>query len=52
MNSHVVVGVGNIYANESLHLAGIRPDKPAGKVSLARYLRLVEQVKAVLARAI
>jgi len=46
------VGVGNIYANESLYLAGIRPEKPAGKVSLARYARLVDRVKEVLASAI
>ena len=52
MNSHVVVGVGNIYANESLYLAGIRPDTPAGKISLARYGRLVERVKQVLNDAI
>jgi len=52
MNSHIVVGVGNIYANESLYLAGIRPEKPAGKVSLARYERLVDRVKEVLASAI
>ena len=52
MNSHVVVGVGNIYANESLYLAGIRPDKPAGKISLARYERLAERVKQVLDDAI
>ena len=52
MNSHIVVGVGNIYANESLYLAGIRPDMAAGKVSLARYKRLVDRVKQVLASAI
>ena len=35
MDSHVVVGVGNIYANEALFLAGIRPTVQAGRVSLA-----------------
>ena len=39
MNSKVVVGVGNIYANEALFLAGIRPERLAGK-SRQRYVRL------------
>lgn len=52
MDNHVVVGVGNIYANEALFAAGIHPKKPAGKLSKARLVRLVEEVKAVLARAI
>jgi formamidopyrimidine-DNA glycosylase len=52
MDSHVVVGVGNIYANEALFAAGIRPDRAAGRISLARYERLVDEVKRVLARSI
>ncbi|HAN26679.1 MAG TPA: DNA-formamidopyrimidine glycosylase [Haliea salexigens] len=52
MDGKVVVGVGNIYANEALFLAGIRPDRPAGKISLARYQRLTEHVKQVLTSAI
>lgn len=52
MDSKIVVGVGNIYANEALYAAGIRPDRPAGGISRQRYLRLAEEVKAVLARAI
>lgn len=52
MDSKVVVGVGNIYANEALFIAGIRPDRAAGRVSLQRYDRLVAAIKAVLARAI
>ncbi|MDP4789476.1 MAG: bifunctional DNA-formamidopyrimidine glycosylase/DNA-(apurinic or apyrimidinic site) lyase [Haliea sp.] len=52
MDGKVVVGVGNIYANEALFMAGIRPDRPAGKISLARYARLVEAVKQVLTSAI
>jgi formamidopyrimidine-DNA glycosylase len=52
MNSRVVVGVGNIYANEALYLAGIRPDRLARSVSRARFLRLGEAVKRVLASAI
>ena len=52
MDSHIVVGVGNIYANEALFGAGIRPDRAAGRVALARYQRLAEAVKFVLARSI
>jgi len=52
MNSKVVVGVGNIYANEALHAAGIRPDRAAGRVSQDRYARLSQEIKDVLASAI
>jgi formamidopyrimidine-DNA glycosylase len=52
MNSHVVVGVGNIYANEALFRAGIRPDRLAMRVSRLRYQRLVEDVRGVLSEAI
>lgn len=52
MDQKTVVGVGNIYASESLFLAGILPNKPAGKVSKARYADLVKHIKDVLARAI
>ena len=52
MDNTLVVGVGNIYANESLFRAGIRPDRAANRVSLARYKRLVLEVKAVLTEAI
>jgi formamidopyrimidine-DNA glycosylase len=48
----IVVGVGNIYASESLFRAGIRPTTPAGRVSLARYERLADAVRATLAAAI
>jgi len=52
MDSHIVVGVGNIYANEALFSAGIRPDRAAGRVSRARYAALADEVKRVLARSI
>lgn len=48
----IVVGVGNIYASESLFRAGIRPTTPAGRVSLARCERLADEVCATLAAAI
>jgi len=52
MDNHIVVGVGNIYANEALFKAGIRPTRPAGKVSKAQYVKLAEAVKEILAKAI
>ncbi|MGK0176224.1 MAG: formamidopyrimidine-DNA glycosylase, partial [Lentimonas sp.] len=52
MTNAVVVGVGNIYANESLFRSGIDPRRAAGKVSLKRYQVLSEQIKNVLAEAI
>lgn len=52
MDSHVVVGVGNIYANEALYMAGIDPQRQAGGVSRLRYDRLVQAVKRILAEAI
>jgi len=52
MDSHVVVGVGNIYANEALFQSGIRPQRAAGRISLVRYERLVGCIKNVLLDAI
>lgn len=52
MNGHIVVGVGNIYACESLFKAGISPTRLAGKTSKARYQKLVLMIKEVLAQAI
>ena len=48
----IVVGVGNIYASESLFRAGIRPTTPAGRISRARYERLAGEIRATLAAAI
>ncbi|WP_028470637.1 bifunctional DNA-formamidopyrimidine glycosylase/DNA-(apurinic or apyrimidinic site) lyase [Neptunomonas japonica] len=52
MNSKVVVGVGNIYANEALFHAGIDPRKSAGQISEKRLAVLVQRIKSVLAAAI
>ncbi len=52
MNSKIVVGVGNIYASESLYLAGIHPARPASRISLPRYEKLVSSIKQVLQAAI
>jgi formamidopyrimidine-DNA glycosylase len=52
MNAAVVVGVGNIYANESLFRAGINPRTRAGRLSRARCARLVDAVRETLLAAI
>ncbi|WP_031432836.1 bifunctional DNA-formamidopyrimidine glycosylase/DNA-(apurinic or apyrimidinic site) lyase [Methylomarinum vadi] len=52
MDGHIVVGVGNIYANESLFLAGILPSRQAGRISLLRYQALADAIKCVLQSAI
>lgn len=52
MDSHIVVGVGNIYASESLYLAGIHPARAAGKISKERYELLANAIKSVLKKAI
>ncbi len=52
MDSHRVVGIGNIYASESLFRAGIDPRTPAGKVSAVRLGRLVPAIKETLTAAI
>jgi formamidopyrimidine-DNA glycosylase len=52
MDGGVVVGVGNIYANEALFLAGIHPNRAAGRIGLDRYRTLVGRIRAVLAAAI
>ena len=48
----IVVGVGNIYASESLFRAGINPKTPAKRISLARYEKLAQAVREILAEAI
>lgn len=52
MDNHLVAGVGNIYASESLFRAGIRPNRAAHRVSRAQASRLVDAVRATLTDAI
>lgn len=52
MNSHILVGAGNIYANEALFCAGIRPTRAAGRISKKRYISLAIAIREVLRRAI
>lgn len=52
MDNHVVVGVGNIYANEALFAAGIDPRRPAQSLSEAECHRLALCIQSVLQQAI
>jgi len=52
MDSHTIVGIGNIYASESLFRAGINPRTPAQRLSLARCTRLIPAIKSTLEAAI
>jgi formamidopyrimidine-DNA glycosylase len=52
MDSHQVVGVGNIYASEALFSAGILPTREAGSISKKRLSKLVDTIKQTLAAAI
>ncbi len=52
MDNAVVVGVGNIYANEALFLAGINPNRIAKSLSLKECKNLVHAIKKVLQKAI
>lgn len=52
MDNHIVVGVGNIYANEALFRAGIKPQLAAGKLSRVRCAQLVDEIRATLREAI
>jgi formamidopyrimidine-DNA glycosylase len=52
MDSHVVVGVGNIYANEALFRAGILPQRAAKTLKKSEINRLVDEIKATLLAAI
>lgn len=52
LDGHIVAGIGNIYANEALFLAGVRPGRAAGRLSRAEAAKLTNAIKQVLARAI
>jgi formamidopyrimidine-DNA glycosylase len=52
LDSHIVAGIGNIYANEALFRAGIDPRRAAGRISRQRCERLVQALREVLQAAI
>jgi formamidopyrimidine-DNA glycosylase len=52
MNASIVVGVGNIYASESLFVARIHPKRQAGRIAPHRMETLADAIKTVLGKAI
>ncbi len=52
LDQHVIAGIGNIYADEALFRAGIRPDAPANRLTPAQLTKLHAAIQAVLAQAI
>jgi len=52
LDGRIVVGVGNIYASEALHRAGIHPRRAAGRISASRWKALADSIRAVLGSAI
>ncbi len=52
MDQRIVVGIGNIYASEALFRAGVRPSRPAGRLTKAECARIVKAAQEVLLEAI
>jgi formamidopyrimidine-DNA glycosylase len=52
LNQEIVAGLGNIYVDESLFLAGLHPRRPAGSLSNDEVTRLYHAIRAVLEKAV
>lgn len=52
LNQTVLAGVGNIYADEALFAAGIRPTRPAGKLKKSEVENLASEIRQLLSRAV
>ena len=52
MNAAIITGVGNIYANEALFMAGIHPRRPSSSLSLEECSRLIQEIRCVLEASI
>jgi formamidopyrimidine-DNA glycosylase len=52
MNSRMVTGVGNIYASEALHEAGVHPLRGTGRISAARWERIAAAIRSTFERAL
>lgn len=52
MDGHIVVGVGNIYANEALFASGIHPKRLANNISKKRLIVLINNIKKILEKSI
>lgn len=52
LDSRIIAGIGNIYANEALFAAGLRPTRAAGRINWAQYQQLAEAIRETLNRAL
>jgi formamidopyrimidine-DNA glycosylase len=52
MDSRIVAGIGNIYASEALYYGGIRPQRPAGKLTREQCMKLAWAIREVLQKSI
>jgi formamidopyrimidine-DNA glycosylase len=52
LDQHVIAGIGNIYADEILHAAGLRPDRRADTLRPAQIARLHDAMSSVLGAAV
>lgn len=52
LDGHMVAGIGNIYANEALYAAGIRPARAAGRITRKQYTVLARAIRRTLTAAI
>jgi len=52
LNQEVIAGIGNIYADEALHRAGIRPTRRLGKITAEERLRLAKEIQNVLSESV
>jgi len=52
LNQEVIAGVGNIYADEALHRAGIRPTRRLGRIKPEERLKLAQEIKTILAESV
>ena len=52
LEQSIVAGMGNLYADESLYLAGIRPSRPAAKLTKKEISALTDAIKSALATAL
>jgi formamidopyrimidine-DNA glycosylase len=52
LDSQIIAGIGNIYANEALFTAGLRPTRAAGRINRDQYTRLAGTIRETLNRAL
>ncbi len=52
LDSQIIAGIGNIYANEALFVAGLRPTRAAGRINRIQHTRLAAAIRETLGRAL